>query len=207
MRSALGDLQMIAKGKAKLTESDLEALGFRERESSIFDIMPVLMHSGSSNAARNAIRSGDRDPDEILLWIENNAASEFTDRKELAQAFDILSKADLMRRRTAKQQNWRFKAYMVDLISCVSAVGNPEARRRWVQYQPPARMVMLGRSKAERALLDSACSKMGAKLHCSNRIVKRDYLPFIRVMARKHRKTKDEMVSCFSLDEEEAKAL
>ncbi|MBM3303497.1 MAG: replication factor C large subunit [Candidatus Aenigmarchaeota archaeon] len=207
MRSALGDLQMIAKGRDKLTEKELEPLGFRERESSIFEIMPALMHSGSANAARNAIRSGDKDPDEIFLWIENNLAQEFADPAELAEAFDIISRADVFRRKVSTQQNWRFKAYMVDLMACISAVGSPEARHRWIQYAPPQRMLMLGRSKAERALLDGACGKMGEKMKCSKRIVKRDYLPFLKIITKKHRKSRAELADYFGLDEDEAKVL
>jgi replication factor C large subunit len=208
MRSAIGDLQMIVKGRSRLAESELESLGFRERENTIFDIMPTLMHSGSVNAARNAIRGSDKDPDEVFLWVENNAAEEFKDPAELAEAFEILSRADIMRKLISKQQNWRFKAYMTDLVSCVSAVGNPEARRhRWIQYQPPARMLMLGKSKAERALTDSACGKIGAKLHCSKRIVKRDYLPYMRIITKKHRKSKAELAEYFGLDDDEAKAV
>jgi replication factor C large subunit len=207
MRSAIGDLQMIVKGKSKLAESDLEALGFRERESSIYDIMPTIMHGGSVNAARSALRSGDKDPDEIFLWVENNAAAEFTDQNELAEAFDILSRADIMRGRVRRQQNWRFKAYMSDLVACVSAVGNPEARRRWIQYQPPARMLMLGRTKAERELLNSAAGKIGAKLHCSKRIVKRDYLPYLKLVTKKNKNAKPELADFFGLEDDEVKVI
>ncbi len=207
MRSALADLQMIAKGRDRLTEKELESLGFRDRESKIFDIMPTLMHGGSISAARNAIRSGDKDPDEIFLWVENNLAEEFRNPSELAEAFDIISRADVMRRLTAKQQNWRMKAYMSDLMACISAVGNPEGRHRWIQYSPPQRMLMLGRSKAERGLLDSAAGKMGAKLGCSKRIIKRDYLPFLRLMCKKQRKIKTELAGYFGLDGEETKLI
>lgn len=206
MRSAISDLQMIAKGRPKLVEKDLESLGFRERESNIFDIMPTMMHSGSINAARNAMRSSDKDPDEIFLWVENNLAEEFKNPAELAEAFEIISHADLMRKKVSKQQNWRMKAYMSDLVSCISCTGNPEKRHVWIQYQSPKRMEMLGKSKAERLLMGTIAEKMGAKLHCSKRLVKRDYLPFLRLMAKKHRKSKAEFASYFGLDEEEAKA-
>ncbi len=207
MRSALADLQTVTKGRAKLTEPGLEALGFRERESNIFDIMPTLMHGGSISAARNAMRSGDKDTDEIFLWVESNLPAEFKNPVELAEAFDIVSRADVMRRRVMKQQNWRMKAYMADLVACVSSVGNPEGRHRWVQYGPPQRILMLGRSKAGRASLDSAAGKMGAALNCSKRIAKRDYLPFFRLMARKHRKMKAALTSYFGLDKDEVKVI
>lgn len=206
MRSALGDLQMTAMGRQRITEEDLASLGFRERAGNVFDIMPTLMRSGSVNASRNAIRGSDRDPDELLLWMGHNLAAEFSDPHELARAFELLSSADVMRRRTSKQQNWRFKAYMVDLMACISSSGRPEERAGWIKYQPPARMAMLGRSKSGRALLDSAAGRTGGRLHCSKRIVKRDYLPFLRLMA-KDMKTGQGIAAFLGLDEAEGKVL
>ena len=47
------------------------------------------------------------------------------------------------------------------------------------------RIMMMGRSKGERALAGSAFSKIGKSLHCSSRVVRREYLPFLRLLARK----------------------
>jgi len=46
---------------------------------------------------------------------------------------------------------------------------------------------MLGRSKAKRAIMDSICRKLAKQFHCSGRIVRRDYLPYLRILLKKHK--------------------
>ena len=186
LRSAISDLQTVGQGKKELSTQDLEILGYRERESSIFEILPTIFKSRSINASRRAIQSADKDPDEIFWWVENNIPIEFPPEK-LAQAYDLLSKADMFRARTSVQQNWRFKAIMSDLISGISVVkGEAHAPQHgFMMYQAPQRIMMMGRTKSERALLDSLSKKVGEKAHTSKRVVKRDYLPYMRMILKK----------------------
>ncbi len=130
MRSAINDLE------AMFTEGGEP--GYRERERSIFEILPLVFNSKNIAVTRQAINSADKDPDEVFWWIENNAHLVFKSADELASAFDILSKADVLRGRVVAQQNWRFRAYMVDLLSGISLF-RKEARLGFVQFQPPRR--------------------------------------------------------------------
>jgi replication factor C large subunit len=42
MRSAIGDLQTICEGRKEIKEKDLESLGYRERETKIFNVLPII---------------------------------------------------------------------------------------------------------------------------------------------------------------------
>ena len=187
LRSAISDLQTVSQGKKELSAEDLEILGYRERESSIFEILPTIFKSRSINASRKAIQAVDKDPDEVFWWIENNITQEFPVEK-LAEAYDLLSKADIFRARTSIQQNWRFKAIMTDLISGISVVkGDAHAPQHgFMMYQAPQRMLRMGQTKSERALLNSLSKKIGEKAHTSSRVVKRDYLPYMRIILKKN---------------------
>ncbi len=198
LRSAISDLQTVAQGKKELSEEDLEILGYRERESSIFEILPTVFKSRNINASRKAIQSVDKDPDEVFWWIENNIPMEFPVER-LAEAYDLLSKADIFRKRTAVQQNWRFKAIMTDLISGISVIkGESHAPRHgFMMYQPPQRIMMMGRTKGKRVEMASLCKKIGEKAHVSTRVVKRDYLPYMRIILKEH---KDETHTLFSVN-------
>ena len=198
LRSAISDLQTAAQGKKELSDEDLEILGYRERESSIFEILPTVFKSRSINASRKAIQSVDKDPDEVFWWIENNIPIEIPTEK-LAQAYDLLSKADIFRSRTAVQQNWRFKAIMTDLISGISVIkGESHAPRHgFMMYQAPQKIIMMGRTKGKRAEMDTLCRKIGEVAHASRRGVKRDYLPYMRIILKKH---KDETHTPFSVN-------
>jgi replication factor C large subunit len=203
LRSAIADLQTVAQGKSEFASQDLEILGYRERESSIFDILPTIFKSRSINASRRAIQSTDKDPDEVFWWIENNIPIEFPPEK-LAQAYDLLSKADIMRGRTMVQQNWRFKAIMTDMISGISVVkGEAHAPQHgFMMYQAPQKIMMMGRTKGSRAEMAILCKKIGDKAHASTRVVKRDYLPYMRIILKeKPEQTKSEFSVSLSEDD------
>ncbi|MCX6814271.1 MAG: replication factor C large subunit [Candidatus Aenigmarchaeota archaeon] len=199
LRSAISDLQTVAQGKNEISEEDLEILGYRERESSIFEILPTVFKSRSISASRKAIQSVDKDPDEVFWWIENNIPLEFPPEK-LAQAYDLLSKANMLRNNVAVQQNWRFKAIMTDMISGISVVkGEAHAPHHgFMMYQAPQKIMMMGRTKSSRAALNSLCKKIGGVSHTSTRVVKRDYLPYMRIILKKEKPA--ETHSAFSVN-------
>ena len=203
LRSAISDLQTVAEGKKDLSESDLEVLGYRERGSSIFEILPTLFKSRNISASRRAIQSADKDSDEIFWWVENNIPLEFPPEK-LAQAYDLISKADIFRSRVSVQQNWRFKAIMADLISGISVVkGEAHAPHHgFMMYQSPQRIAMMGRTKGSRAEMAALCKKIGEVSHASTRVVKRDYLPYMRIML-KHDSGPSKSEFSISLNEDE----
>ncbi len=187
MRSAISDLQVVSSGKRSISEKDLEILGYRERELTIFNILPTLLRSGSINASKRVIMNADKDPDEIFLWIENNLPLVVKNPENLAKSFDLLSVADIMRNRVSIQQNWRFKAIMIDLLSCISLFKDEESPG-FVSFQPPKRISMLAQTKKARTEIDLLCEKIGEFVHASKRVVKKDYLPYLAIIAKKYLK-------------------
>jgi len=201
IRSAILDLQMLSAGKEEITEKDLESLGFREREKGMFDIMPTLFFSGNLNAARRAVREGDKDPDDIFWWLEGNLQVAYKNRDSLAGAYELLAKADMFRSLVIRQQNWRFKAYMIDLMSGVSLFR--DERHGFTPFRPPDRLVLMGQTSQKRALAQSISGKLGGSLHCSGRVIKREYIPFMKYMMKRGAKVHEE----FGLTPDEIEAI
>lgn len=201
LRSAISDLQIVAYGKKSLTNSDLSILGYRERESNIFNILPTIFHSKSMNAAKKAIQNIDKDPDEVFLWIETNLPNELRTPENMQKGFDVLSRADLFRSWISRQQNWRFRGFMIDMLSSVSLFRDEE-KHGFAPYQTPQKLVMMGRTKAKRAMLNSLCERLGSYTHTSKRSVKRDYLPYFRIILKAKKQGDD-----FSLEPEEEKLI
>lgn len=199
LRSAILDLQTLGQGKKEVTEEDLQALGYRERASSVFDVLPGLFRSGSVKAGRKIMFESSQDSDELFWWMETNAPLEFPP-EALPKVYDILSMADLFRSRVMKQQNWRFKAYMSDLLASLSVFREGE-KFGYTPYKMPDRIIMMGRTKARRAVMASLCRKIGGFTHASSRVVKRDYLPYLRIIYRK------KGIFGLNLDKEEAEIL
>ncbi len=201
IRSALLDLQLLSAGHDSVTEHDLDALGYRERERTILNVLPTLFFSGSLKASRKVIREVGKDPDEVFWWLESNLALAYKDIGSLADGYELLAKANLFRSIVLKQQNWRFKAYMIDLMSGVSLF--KDEHHGFVPFKAPYRLVRLGQTRQKRALLGSLSRKLGERLHCSSRVIKREYLPYLRFMLLK----KAELAEEYELTEEELDAI
>ena len=206
LRSAISDLETVSSGKEVIRLADLDELGFRERETSIFDSMKIIFKTKNVQTAKQAINNVDKDPDEIFWWIENNIASEYESPEEIARAFDILSKADLFRVRTSFRQNWRLKGYMIDLMTGGVALSKKEMYRKFTRYQYPSNIIALGRTKGSRKEMRELLSKLSGQLHCSSRKLRAQYLPFLRIMI-KNKKLSKEFASSLNLTKDEMKAL
>lgn len=190
VRSAVTDLQTLCQDRKGITEKDLESLGYRERETNVFSILPTIFRSRNMNAARQAIRNCDKDPDEIFWWVENNLPQEFTHPDSLAKAFDTLSMADVFRQRVLKQQNWRFKGFMIDMLAGISFAG--ETSKSFIPYKSPDRFIRLSQIKRKRAAMSGISRKISSYTHTSGKIVHNHYLPYLRILlSRKKRPDKD----------------
>jgi replication factor C large subunit len=179
LRSAINDLEIVSQGKSRITIYDLEVLGYRERETSIFDALKMIFKTKTALAAKLAINQVDKDPDEIFWWIENNIANEYEDPEEIARSFDILSKADLFRQRVNSRQYWRFKGYMIDLMTGGIATSKKEMYRKFTRYQYPSNIIVLGGSKIERKEEKEKLLQLSKELHCSTRKIRKEFLPFL----------------------------
>ncbi len=192
LRSAIIDLQTIAEGEKSINEDSLLSLGFRERESDMFSILPTIFRAGKISVVKKLIREADKDADTVFWWIENNIPVEFSHPEEIQRALNTLSTADIFRSYVSKQQNWRFKSYMVDLMAGVSVGRKEEHKHGWVKYAPPQKIMMMAANKQERAELRELYEKIGGYTHLSNRMVKKSLLPYLQIILQSRKFAKDE---------------
>ena len=202
VRSALLDLQMLSLGGMEVTEEKFLSLGFRERKKCMEDVLLGLMKTSSLKANRMALWNADADSDDIFLWLESNLFRTSADSAFIAEAYDVLSKADIFRGAVSKQQNWRFKAYMSDMMAGVGSLRQgPFVKPD--EMRTPDRIILYARAKFSRALLEPAIESMSENLHCSRNVAKGEYLPYLRFMARSGMGVPEEL----GLSPEEAEAL
>ncbi len=186
LRSAINDLEAVAYGRKELKLEDLDSLGYREREASIFDALKIIFKTKVTLSAKLAINNVDKDPEEILWWIENNISKEFENPEEIAKAFDYLSKADLFRQWIISRNYWRFRAYMIDLMTGGIAVSKKEIYRKFTKYQYPEILKILSLLKYERQESKEILKKLSEKLHCSTRKIKFHFLPYLKIILKNH---------------------
>ncbi|MFH0956411.1 MAG: AAA family ATPase, partial [Candidatus Aenigmatarchaeota archaeon] len=121
VRSAVLDFQMISLGRKKVTEDDFLSLGFRERRKALDDVLSCILRSSSMKANRMTLRNSDADPDDVFIWLESNLFLSSANMDFLSEAYGKLAVADVFRGRVMRQQNWRFKAYMSDVMAGISS--------------------------------------------------------------------------------------
>jgi replication factor C large subunit len=182
LRSAINDLETISRGKKEIGVKDLEFVGYREKETSIFDALRLIFKTKTALVAKLAVGDVDKDPEEIFWWIENNIPKEYEKPEEIAKAYDMLSKADLFRQRISSRQNWRFRAYMIDLMTGGVATSKKDVYRKFTRYQYPDRLIVLGRTKSDRKEEKQMLETLSQQLHCSTRKVRKEFLPYFKIV-------------------------
>ena len=183
LRSVINDLESLAQGRKEIGIKDLESLSYRERETNIFDALKIIFKTQIASTAKTAIDGVDKDPDEIFWWIENNISKEYERPEEIANAFDALSKADIFKKRISSRQNWRFKAYMIDLMTGGVAVAKKEMYKKFTRYQYPRNIIVLGRTKQMRKEEKERLVELSKQLHCSTAKVRSEFLPYLKIFS------------------------
>lgn len=206
LRSAINDLETVGQGKKDISVTDLETLGYRERETNIFEVLRNIFKTQTAISAKLAINSADKDPDEIFWWIENNITNEYENPEEIAKAFDYLSKADMFRQRVRSRQNWRFKGYMIDLMTAGVSSSKKQTYKKFTRYQYPKNIILLGRTKEMRLAAGNVLTKLSGNFHCSKRKVKEEFLPYLRIML-KDKNFKKGFTDSFKLEKEDITSL
>ncbi|MFH0711493.1 MAG: replication factor C large subunit [Candidatus Aenigmatarchaeota archaeon] len=197
LRSALTDLETL-KGKNEITGEDIEELGYRERESNIFEVVRNIFKTSSILASKLSINSIDKDPDEIFWWIENNITNEYEDPEEIAKAFDALSVADIFKKRISSRQNWSFLAYMIDMMTAGVTSSKKQTYKKFTRYQYPQNIMILGSTKEKRGMSTELMKKLSTNLHCSTAKVRKEFLPYMKIMM-KNENLRDELTSSLNL--------
>jgi replication factor C large subunit len=166
--------------RSAINDLEIESLGIREREKNIFDTMQAIF-KGDLKSALRAIEACDKNLDDIFWWVEQNITNEYRNMDDIALAFRFLSKADMFRGMIYKNQNYRFKKYMRDMIASMATI---KSKKGFTMYRPPDMLIILGRTKVKRKETDEFYGELGSYLHCSKRKV-REQMPYLNIIMKK----------------------
>lgn len=181
LRSAINDLEILAAGKTKINSENLESVGFREKETNIFEMLKIIFKTNKIEIAVDAIQNVGKDPEEILLWIEQNILNEYEKPEEIIKAFEALSRADLFLGRTKKRQNWKYMKYIIDLMTGGVALSKKQIYNKFSRYQYPDIIKNLGKSKIMRNKQKEELLELSKRLHCSTKKIREFYLPYFKL--------------------------
>lgn len=200
MRAAINDLQMVGSGLLPIEQQP------RDKERNIFESLRMIFNSDTCLEAKKATQGLDMSPEDLILWLDENAPNLIADTKSLALAYHFLSHADIHLRRAKKTQDYSLWAYAHDLM--VAGVAVAAKNLRWTRFQPPSLLTKMARTKALRETSKSLLEKVGKRTHTSKRRVQVDILPYLRIVVRNApEEVLSEITRYYGLDEAETKLL
>jgi replication factor C large subunit len=174
LRAAINDLQTISKLK------DLTGIDFDERnkEVDIFNALKLIFKEPASDETLRIFDSVKTPIDEIILWVEENIPNEYKG-KELARAYDLLSKTDVFRGRIYKQQYWRFLVYENIFLSYGISSSKRQAKPGFTTYKKPTRILKMWMNNQRTAKKKSIAEKYAQYSHLGKKRAMKEF-PIIK---------------------------
>jgi len=176
--NAKGDLRAAINDVQRESSVDSEVfLDERNKERDIFNALRFVFKNIPSNETLRIFDSVNMSIDEIILWMEKNIPAEYNG-KELARAFDLLSKVDIFKGRIYKQQYWRFLVYENFFLSYgISASKNPDGilGRDFTSYKKPDRILKIWLNNQRTAKMKTIAKKYAKYVHIGEKRAMREF--------------------------------
>lgn len=206
VRSAVTDLQALGLNRKQLGIESLDALGYRDRETVVFDALREIFKAKSIQTSRDCLGDVDVPPETMLLWIDENLPREYLDTEDLARGYEAVSQADVFFGRVQRRQYYDLWSYACDLMSGGVSVAKTHNYGN-MQYAFPVWMKQLKSLQTPRMTRDSVVKKLGRLTHASSRKTKEFFLPSFQTLFRNDARFACKMINTLDLSESEVKYL
>ncbi|MGB8233720.1 MAG: replication factor C large subunit, partial [Methanobacterium sp.] len=202
LRSAINDLEVIARGKNKITSEDLDFLSKKDDIVNIFDAVRTVLKSKNPRRIKDAMKV-DAEPSFILELLAENIPKEYEKVNELQNAYEMISLADIYLGRAFNTRVYTYWKYTYELMSLGVALSKDETYRKFSRFTNSSIFSMLSKSRGKRDLKDRVAEKMGEKLHSSKKVVKEQF-PYMEIMF-KNNETAYDLATYYGLTDDEVK--
>ena len=173
IRSAINDLQSISMNRKLINLTNLDVLGYRDREKDIFAFMREVFKTKNLSSIHGSMSHLDMDPNLLILWLNENLPKEYLDRDDLVNGYKALSKADIFLHRTFQCQDYCLWSYAYDIMICGLATAKT---RKYPndKYNFPIWLKDKKISKINFDVKDVIIKKLSKTIHLSNKKNKED---------------------------------
>ena len=148
-------------------------------------MLKIIFKSFDPKIALSVSNDIKEDINTLNLWLEQNIISEY-DMKSLVSATDAISKSDIFLSRIHRWQHWRFLIY----ARAMSVVGvqqaKKEANRHAMSYKKPGLIIKMWQRAAKRKKAKGIADQLEGKLHCSTRVLQKDFMPYLNFIEEKN---------------------
>lgn len=180
LRSAINDLEVMARGKEAISSDDLESISQKDQIPQIFDSVRTVLKSKNLQRVKDSMRV-EADPAFILELITENIPREYEKKDEIEQAYEMVSQADLYLGRAFQTRNYGYWKYSYDLMSIGVALSKDETYKKFARYANSSVFNLLSKSRARRDLKEKVANKIGEKMHISHKVA-REQFPYLEFM-------------------------
>ena len=185
VRSAINDLQSLSQLGKVLTLQDTMVLKARNKNISMEESLRGFFSVKSLAEAKSLLRRSRVDYDYFLMSVSDNLPKRYRGLVELAEAYDLISRADTYRGRIGKE-HWHLLKYFYNLLAKSAAV-SPESYKPFELIAPPIRIITLFWTKGKRSMLEAICAKIALRCHVSRLTAKNDFIPYLKIILDKHK--------------------
>ncbi len=181
-RAALNDLQSLAYDGIGLPKEAIEDTPDRNKTDNIMFALSKIFKTTDLKIAISAFDSVEEDLDHRLLWIDENLPKEYSKPSELAEAYQMLSKADIFNRRIRRWQHYRFLLYINALITAGIASAKSARYNKMVEYKPTGRILKIWWANQKSMKNKAIAEKIAQKTHSSKKEILKSTMPYIPIM-------------------------
>ncbi len=207
LRAAINDLQSLVEGKKSLTREDLDFLTERNRIETMPNALIRVLKNSDPIIALGAFDNVREDFDEQFLWIDENMPKEYTNPRDLARAYDAISKADVFKGRIRRWQHWRFLVYVNSLLTAGVAAAKSQKYPGMTKYTPTTRIFKLWRAKMKNMKKKAIAGKIAQRTHTSTKRALQDTLPYLKEIFKNSKTAGNVLADELELEKEEVEWL
>lgn len=202
LRAAVNDLLCLSS--SRITVEAAQLLNNRNRIESMLAAVAKILRSHDSIAALKAFDDIEENIDSCFLWLSENIPKEYKNARDLAHAYDALSKADVFRGRIIRRQHWRFLSHASAMLTVgIASSKTQKYSNGFVKYSS-TRLLDYWRQNQKYAKRDEIVESIAEKTHSSSKKALQYSLPYFVYAAKKSKKFFDAFVKAFELEEEVA---
>lgn len=206
VRSAVNDLQSLCLNRKQVTIEDVDVLGYRDRETIIFDALREVFKTKNLQNSRDCMRNIDIQPEMLLLWISENLPREYLDIDDLVRGYDAVSKADVFFGRVNKGRAYELWSYACDLMSGGVSVAKTHSYGN-TKYAFPTWLKEMKSNQSTRILRDGVVKKVSTLNHTSDQKTKETILPHFQALFRNSPRFACKVMTLLDFTENEVKYL
>jgi replication factor C large subunit len=183
LRAAINDLQAVAAGRRSVSLEDLEMLGYRAKQLSMFEVVRQVLTAKRPEAARAVLSMPSLDYEMLMQWLNENIPYQYSPSAvAIADAYDALSKADIMLARIKREQAWTLLPYALDLMTAGVASAREKPPFKFVKYSFPFKLRALASTKDVREERLRIARAIARACHVSTRTALIEVVPYLKLI-------------------------